>query len=74
MYIKYLINSYVKTDGVDAEGIKNVLWNYELCYLKRLSPPCYAYLEKRSTNFVHALVYNFLYYRGNSHQNPRFYP
>jgi hypothetical protein len=28
MYIKYPINSYVKTDGVDAEGMKNVSWNY----------------------------------------------
>lgn len=32
MYIKYHINTYVKTDGVDAEGIKNVSWNYVLYY------------------------------------------
>ena len=46
----------------------------KLCYLKRLSPPCYAYLGKRSTNFVHVLVYNSLSYSGNSRQNSRFYP
>jgi hypothetical protein len=32
MYIKYPINTYVETDGVDAEGIKNVSWNYVLYY------------------------------------------
>ena len=44
------------------------------CYLRRLSPPCYAYLGKGSTNFVHVLVYNSLSYSGNSRQNSRFYP
>jgi hypothetical protein len=32
MYIKIPINTYVKTDGVDAEDIKNVSWNYVLYY------------------------------------------
>jgi hypothetical protein len=43
--------------------LKASLSRHNPSYLKRLSPTCYAYLGKGSTNFVHVLVYNSLCYR-----------
>jgi hypothetical protein len=44
-----------------------------LCKVKR-SLPCYNDQQTDLTSFVHALVYNSSFYKGNSHQSIQFYP
>ena len=44
-----------------------------LCKVKR-SLPCCNDQQTDLTSFVHALVYNSSFYKGNSHQSIQFYP